>query len=318
MLTLTNLDQDAIDRIVSTVPGGARNVQEIYPVAPLQEGILYHHLSAGQGDPYVLHAQFAFDNRERLDAFTQALQSVIDRHDILRTAILWEGLDAPRQVVWREARLGLEELVLDPQAGAITQQLQHRFDVRDYALDMSQAPLMRLAFAQDTPNQRWVAILLFHHIALDHAALKVVQAEMQAYLLGQVGQLDVPVPYRNYVAQARLGVDHQGQEAFFRDMLGDVDEPTLPFGLQPVQGDSDDIEDASLLLDSDLSRRLRRLARQSGVGVASLHHLAWARVLGQASGKQNVVFGTVLMGRMQGGQGLTVPWACSSTPCPFV
>ncbi|WP_339493215.1 AMP-binding protein, partial [Pseudomonas sp. EA_15y_Pfl2_R67] len=303
MLTLTNLDQDAIDRIVSTVPGGARNVQEIYPVAPLQEGILYHHLSAGQGDPYVLHAQFAFDNRERLDAFTQALQSVIDRHDILRTAILWEGLDAPRQVVWREARLGLEELVLDPQAGAITQQLQHRFDVRDYALDMSQAPLMRLAFAQDTPNQRWVAILLFHHIALDHAALKVVQAEMQAYLLGQVGQLDVPVPYRNYVAQARLGVDHQGQEAFFRDMLGDVDEPTLPFGLQPVQGDSDDIEDASLLLDSDLSRRLRRLARQSGVGVASLHHLAWARVLGQASGKQNVVFGTVLMGRMQGGQG---------------
>jgi non-ribosomal peptide synthetase component F len=303
MLTLADLDQDAIDRIVSTVPGGARNVQEIYPVAPLQEGILYHHLSAERGDPYVLQAQFAFDSRERLDAFSQALQSVIDRHDILRTAILWEGLDEPAQVVWRDARLGLEELALDPQAGAITEQLQDRFDPRHYALDMSQAPLMRLAFARDKPNQRWVAMLLFHHIALDHAALKVVQAEIQAYLLGQVDQLDVPVPYRNYVAQARPGVDLEAQEGFFRDMLGDVDEPTLPFGLQQVQGDGHDVEDAGMVLDRELSRRLRRLARRTGVGAASLHHLAWAQVLGQVSGKQDVVFGTVLMGRMQGGQG---------------
>ncbi|WP_207284213.1 non-ribosomal peptide synthetase, partial [Pseudomonas sp. FW300-N2F2] len=303
MLTLTHLDQHAIDRIVATVPGGARNVQEIYPVAPLQEGILYHHLSAEQGDPYLLQTLFALQSRQRLDDFVQALQSVIDRHDILRTAILWEGLDEPQQVVWREAQLGLEQFVPDPHAGEIVQQLHNRFDARYYSLDMTQAPLMRLAFAEDKPNQRWIAMLLFHHIALDHAALKVVQQEMQAHLLGQVDGLDVPVPYRNYVAQARLGVNLEEQEGFFREMLGDVDEPTLPFGLQQVQGDGHDIELASLVLDGDLSGRLRRLARQSGVGAASLHHLAWAHVLGQVSGKQDVVFGTVLMGRMQGGQG---------------
>ncbi|WP_446033163.1 amino acid adenylation domain-containing protein [Pseudomonas frederiksbergensis] len=303
MLALTDLDQQAIDRIVATVPGGARNVQDIYPLAPLQEGILFHHLSAEQGDPYVLQARFAVQSRQRLDDFVQALQGVIDRHDILRTAVLWEGLDEPQQVVWREARLGVEHLALDPQAGDITEQLHQRFDARHYALDITQAPLMRLVFAEDQPNQRWVAMLLFHHMALDHTALEVVRHEMQAHLLGQADQLGAAMPYRNYVAQARLGVSNAEHEAFFSDMLGDVDEPTLPFGLQDVQGDGSDIEEARFVIDRDLSRRLRRLARQSGVGAASLHHLAWAQVLGRVSGQDDVVFGTVLMGRMQGGEG---------------
>ncbi|WP_143151654.1 AMP-binding protein, partial [Pseudomonas sp. NFACC49-2] len=303
MLSLTRLDQEAIDRIVASVPGGAGNVQDIYPLAPLQEGILYHHLSAEQGDPYLLQALFGLRDRQRLDDFILALQSVIDRHDILRTAIVWEGLDEPQQVVWRQAPLKLEAFEPDPQGAGIVEQLQQRFDARLYGLDMTQAPLMHLAFAEDKPNQRWVALLLFHHIALDHTALKVVQREMQAHLLGQVGQLDAAVPYRNYVAQARLGVSQEEHEAFFRDMLGDVEEPTLPFGLQQVQGDGHDIEEAGRLLERDLSRRLRRLARRSGVGAASLCHLAWAQVLACVSGKSEVVFGTVLLGRMQGGQG---------------
>ncbi|MBF4212871.1 hypothetical protein EI533_35025, partial [Pseudomonas donghuensis] len=83
-----------------------------------------------------------------------------------------------------------------------------------------------------------------------------------------------------------------------REMLGDIDEPTLPFGLQDVQGDGSHIEEARLDIAADLSHRLRAQARQLGVSAASLHHLAWAQVVGGVSGKQDVVFGTVLMGRM--------------------
>ncbi|WP_309475906.1 non-ribosomal peptide synthetase [Pseudomonas sp. B21-028] len=302
MLPLADLDQDAIDRIVSSVPGGVGNVQDIYALAPLQEGILYHYLAAQQRDPYVQQALFAFEDRQRLDAFAQALQGVIGRHDILRTAVLWEGLDGPVQVVWREAQLVLEEVALASQDD-IAEQLRARFDTRHYRLDITQAPLMRLAFMQDVANQRWVAILLFHHIALDHTALEVVQHEMQAYLLGNTQQLREAVPYRDYVAQARLGMRAEAHAAFFSEMLADIDEPTLPFGLHDVRGDGQGIEEAMLALDPGLSQRLRRLARELGVSTASLFHLAWAQVLSKVTGKDDVVFGTVLMGRMQGGKG---------------
>ena len=105
------------------------------------------------------------------------------------------------------------------------------------------------------------------------------------------------------MAQARLGVSQQEHEAFFRQMLGDVDEPTAPFGLLDVQGDGSGIEEARLALDADLARRLRANARRLGVSAASLCHLAWAQVLAKVSGREDVVFGTVLFGRMQGGEG---------------
>ncbi|WP_240364910.1 condensation domain-containing protein, partial [Pseudomonas syringae] len=158
-----------------------------------------------------------------------------------------------------------------------------------------QAPLMRVAYAEDLLNQRICAMLLFHHMALDHVALEVVKHEIQTCLMGQAAQLGSPVPYRNYVAQARLGVSEADHEAFFRDMLGDIEEPTLPFGLMNVQGDGRDIEEHTLVLEPQLDLRLRAQARQLGVSVASLAHLAWAQVLSKVSGRQDVVFGTVLM-----------------------
>jgi amino acid adenylation domain-containing protein len=130
-----------------------------------------------------------------------------------------------------------------------------------------------------------------------------MQQEIQAFLLGQGAKLPAPLPFRNFVAQARLGVAREEHEAHFTKLLGDVDEPTAPFGLVDVQGDGSGVTEARLAVDAQLAKRLRERARALGVSAASLCHLAYAQVLSRVSGRDDVVFGTVLLGRMQGGEG---------------
>ncbi|MCG1048836.1 condensation domain-containing protein, partial [Mycetohabitans sp. B6] len=114
-------------------------------------------------DPYLLMVQLAFDSRERLDQYLHALQQVIDRHDILRTAFVWEGVSMPAQVVWRHARLPVIELTLDAADGPIAEQLARRFDPRHTRLDLTQAPLLHCAIAQDSEG-RWLLTQRLHHL----------------------------------------------------------------------------------------------------------------------------------------------------------
>ncbi|WP_068838532.1 condensation domain-containing protein [Xanthomonas cannabis] len=304
LLTLVQLSQEAIDRIVATVPGGAANVQDIYPLPPLQEGLLYHHLAAQQGDPYLLHAQLSFDNEARLRTFAALLQRVVDRHDILRTSVVWEGLDAPVQVVWRKAMLCCEPSRVDAAKGDVLAQLQARFDAAHYRLDLRAAPLLQLHYAPDPQQHRVVAILLFHHFALDHQALAVLRSEMEALHASDSTDLLAAAPYRNCVAQALLDKTEEEYAAFFRLRLQDVEEPTLPFAVSQCPQDGEPLQEANIRLDTILSQRLRRHARALNVSVAGLHHLAWAMVLGATSGRNDVVSGTVLMGRMRGNAGV--------------
>ncbi|KAK3817436.1 MAG: Non-ribosomal peptide synthetase module [Benniella sp.] len=302
MLPLITLSQTDIDHIVHLVPGGVSNIQDIYALSPLQEGILFHHLLATEGDPYLLISFMSFETRELLDKYLEAMQMVVDRHDILRTAILHENLSVPAQVVWRQASLSFDELELDPLNGSIMDQLRQRLDPRKYRIDITQAPLLRFAVARDAGGQ-WILAQLLHHLTGDHATLEVTSAEIKAFMDGQGHTLPSPQPFRNLIAQARSSQRQDDHERFFKEMLQDIDTPSLPFGLKDVHGQGDNVTTSYQSLPQDLNDRLRRQAKHLGVSVASLCHLAWALVISRTSGEDRVVFGTVLFGRMNSGQG---------------
>ena len=186
----------------------------------------------------------SFDSRERLEAIS-ALQAVIGRHDILRTAVMWEGLREPVQVVWRRAELAVEEVEWMRRrgsSGAVVCAVQSAAIPDRCAAGAAAAGVI----ARGQENERWLMMQLLHHLVGDHTTLEVMQEEIEAHLLGQAGTLPEPLPFRNLVAQARLGVSGEEHEKFFRQLLGDVEEPTAPFGLLDVRGDGTGIEEARI------------------------------------------------------------------------
>jgi amino acid adenylation domain-containing protein/thioester reductase-like protein len=303
MLSLINLDQQHIDRIVTHVPGGASNIQDIYPLAPLQEGILFHHLLKEEGgDAYLVQTLLSLSSRERLEQLLAALQAVIDRHDALRTAVLWEQLPQPVQVVYRQATLPVQERMLIAGQNPI-EYLQTRMQLDCTRLDLRQAPLLRVEVVADSHGPQWYALLQMHHIVDDATSLKTVISEVVAHLEGRALTLLDAMPYRTHVAQALAYAKTHDAESFFRDKLGDIDEPTVPFGLFDVHGDGSGIDEAHEELEPKLVQRVRTQASRLRVSAATVLHAAWGLVVARASGRNDVVFGSVLLGRFQGSAG---------------
>lgn len=299
MLPLIELSQAEIDTIVSTVDGGIHNVQDIYPLTSVQEGILFHHVLEQQGDAYLLPTLLSFDSRHGLDDFIDGLRACVARHDILRTAFLWRDLCQPAQVVWRQAELQVTQIELDAGAGSVADQLRGRFAPLRYRLDVTRAPLLRACIAHDEAERRWLLMVVTHHLIQDNITLQALLEEMR--LRSQGLALPVAVPYRNYVAYLQSAKDVAVHEAFFREMLGAIDEPTLPFGLAALGDLDSQPQRCRIELAASLAAALRKQARTLGISAASLFHLAWARLVGSAAGREHVVFGTILFGRSQAG-----------------
>ncbi|MBF9000413.1 condensation domain-containing protein [Vibrio nitrifigilis] len=305
MLPLVDLNQEQIAHIAAQVAGGMANIQDIYPLATLQEGILYHHRLQQERDPYISPVILSFATEQEVVSFTQALQKVIDRHDILRTSMAWESLEEPVQVVWRSAVLPVTQITIDAQAladGDVLNELTRRAN-GDYAhLDVTQAPLMAAYHTEDSVNNRWLLCLINHHLNSDHTTMELLVEEVFAHMAGREAELPTPLPFRDFVATSRFNANSEQHQAFFTEQFADIDEPCAPFDVLDLE-ENGAVDVSHLGLNAVLSQRIRAMARKQGVSPAAMFHLAWGLVIKATSGRSDVVFGTVLFGRMSAGQG---------------
>ncbi len=300
MVPLLNFEQEDIDRIVRSVPSGVSNIQDIYPLSPLQEGIYFQHLISNDldGDPYVTPILLSFTTKEKRTSFTKALQFVINRHDVLRTCFLSEDLPEPVQVVLKEVQVVVEELIIE-NTDNILYDLQSLINSGNHKLNASKAPLIKLQIVDDLQNDLYYMILLEHHLAIDHIGLEKVISEIKSYISNQESKLPKPTLYRNFIGQTLYQQTNNSGKEFFKNLLGAIDSPTYPYQLSNTRENGHNIEELTISLPKKLSSKIRDISNRLKISPAVLFHAAYGIVIGRLSNSNYALFGSIFSGRLQ-------------------
>ena len=294
-LPLVSLDQDQIEELEASTPGG---LAEVWPLPPLQEGLLFHALyDTDAPDVYTVQHFFDLEGPADPARLRAAGQALLERHVNLRAGFRTLGSGQTVQVIpagvvlpWQESDLTGQP---DPQAAAETLARQDR----EQRFDLAVPPLLRFTLARLSTDQ-WRLVVTGHRLLTDGWSMPVLGRELLAlYRAGaQAAALPRVTPYREYLAWLSRQ-DTAAAVAAWAGALAGLEEPTL---LAPG-ADRAQLTARPQNLDTDLpaglAAALEQQARAQAVTVNTVLQAAWGMLAGALTGRDDVVFGTVVAGR---------------------
>ncbi|MFJ6074074.1 non-ribosomal peptide synthase/polyketide synthase [Streptomyces sp. NPDC093065] len=268
-----------------------------WPVTPLQEGLLFHShydTRGGDGDLDVYHVQvvLALTGRVDTERLRAALQRVLERHAPLRTGFTRTDTGWSRQL--RAARADVTEVDLRRRTPRETERRARRRieDERVRRFDLDAPPLLRclVVHREDT---RTDLVLTAHHLVLDGWSVPLLVRE----LLHAYGGAELPGTGPDHLDHLRWlhSQDRPAAEDAWHTALADLDGPTLV--APDARYETQLPEECVRLADRALTGRLTAFARSRDLTLATLLQAAWGLVLSTATGRRDVVFGSVVSGR---------------------
>ncbi len=273
-------------------------IEDLYPLSPLQQGMFFHALQSPGGGLYL--NQLVCDLHGPLDeqAFLRAWEALARAHPILRTALEWEDVEEPLQLVLREVELPFEQLDLRGDPAPAQRFEEFVAQDRQRGFELGSPPLFRLALVRTADNVRRF-VFTHHHLLLDGWSVPLLLRQLfvayDACRKGQQPQLPSPRPFRDYIgwlSEQSL----ERAEAHFRKTLAGFDSPTPVRVAGGVSGGSGH-GDLNTRLSRDATSRLTELCRLQGLTLSTVVQAGWALLLGQHADSDDVVFGTTVSGR---------------------
>ncbi|AUX23890.1 hypothetical protein SOCEGT47_044200 [Sorangium cellulosum] len=283
-----------------------KDVESIHYLSPLQQGLLFHAISDRSADPYFVQTAFLLEGRLDLDAFERAWQALAERHPILRTGFVWEGVTRPVQVVRPRAAIPVARHDLRGLAAGEREEALSALLAADRraGFDLLKAPLMRLTVAQ-AGEEAFYFINSHHHLLLDGWSFALLLREAllvyRALARGTVPELPRARPYREYLSWVQAQ-DEGAAERFFRGALAGFRAPTpLPMEAGPAAAAAGDgafpCAEQALRFSRAETEALAACARRLRVTLNTLVQGAWALLLSRHGGERDVVFGATVSGR---------------------
>ena len=293
---LAALEQRTLDRLTA-----GRRVESVYPLSPMQQGMLFHAVLGRDENPYLVQLDLTLRGPLDPAAFAGAWRETMDAHSALRSSFAWDGLAEPLQVAETDVELpwtveDWRALSPDEREARLEAYLA---DDRRRGFDLSRAPLMRFALFR-TGEEEHRLVWTQHHLLLDGwsgaQVLREVLARHGGFVrAGRTPELPLSRPYRDFVAWLRAR-DEVEAEAFWRCALRGFRAPTPLPVLRPEAPAAGHAE-AELRLPGDATGALLAFARGSGLTLNTLVQGAWGLLLARYSGEEDVVFGATVSGR---------------------
>lgn len=282
-----------------------QNVEDIYQLSPMQQGMLFHSLYSPGSGTYFEQSLFTIKGELDVAAFAQAWQSVVDKHSILRTSFIWEDLEKPVQVVHRRVDLPLDKEDWRELETSVREQRLEAFISADRqrSFDLGNAPLIRLALFRFEDDEHKF-LFSRHHILLDRWSrgfvLKDFFASYEALCRGEQPRQTVAQPYRDYIAWLTAEQDKGNAEDYWRTSLAGFTEPTgfaIDRPVDPSVEKVSDYADVRSQLSEAATEKLESFARRHRLTLNTLAQGAWALLLSRYNGDDDVLFGVTVSGR---------------------
>ncbi|MEV0177421.1 amino acid adenylation domain-containing protein, partial [Streptomyces sp. NPDC050803] len=274
----------------------AGRLDDVLPLSPLQEGLLFHHsFDEESGDVYTVQLAVDIEGEPDTARLRAAAAALLERHPNLRAAFLHDNLSTPVQAVlrdvplpWQEADLGaLDEAEREREA-------QRLLDAdRTRRFDPARPPLVRFTLLKLGDRRHRLAITS-HHVLWDGWSLPVVVRELLELYRGE-HPLPPVRPYRDHLAWL-AGQDRAAAETAWREAFAGFEEPTLVAAPDP--GRTPQLPaTVEAALPAPLTARLTERTRTLGVTLNSAVQAAWGLVLAHQLGRDDVTFGVTVSGR---------------------
>jgi len=284
---LAGLDQSRLDQL----PVSHARLADIYPLSPMQAGMLFHSLYNPAGTAYVNQLRIDIDGLDVV-RFQAAWRDMFDRHEVLGTGFL-QG-DSPLQWIAKSVAVPLVEhdLIGEADSEKALNDLA-RLEL-NRGFDLAVPPLMRLVLVRMS-DDRHHFIWTRHHLLLDGWST----ARLMADLLAAYSGLPVASPwgrYRDYIAWLRTQ-DAAASENYWRALLVDVAEPTRLATSVRSPLDAGGHRVHRQVFDADETASLLAFAKRERITINTVMQAAWALLLKSHTGLNAVCFGATSSGR---------------------
>ncbi|MEH2077944.1 MAG: amino acid adenylation domain-containing protein [Nostoc sp.] len=282
----------------------SKNIESIYPLSPMQEGMLFHTLYEPESGVYLEQFCLTLSGNLDITVLQQACVRVLKRHPVLRTLVVWEKQEKPLQVVCKQVELPWQNY---DWRSLSAQEQQERLEVllqvdRVQGFVLDKAPLMRFTLirvADDTYEFVWS----FHHLLIDGWSWPILCKEVFAFynalFKGKYLYLNTPRPYRDYINWLQQQ-DLKAAETFWRQQLHGFTSPTrllLNRGEVQHSPQSKTYHEHQRCLSATITAALQSQAQQYHLTVSTFVQAAWAILLSRYTDESELVFGATVSGR---------------------